>query len=97
MENGVIKILFVKSEGNLADGFTKSTGIESHMRSFAYMDEICSDGWHHNKGGCWDILYTISRHEEKGMIWIGIGLIYWKWKFLTDVLYLNMCISEGVT
>ena len=44
VEQGVIKIVFVKSEGNLADGFTKSTGVESHMRSFAYMDDICSDG-----------------------------------------------------
>ena len=62
VEQGIIKILFVKSEGNLEDGFTKSTGEDSYMRSFAYMDDICSDGWHHNKGGCWDILFMISIH-----------------------------------
>ena len=44
VEQGVIKIVFVKSEGNLADGFSKSTDEESYMRSFAYMDDICSDG-----------------------------------------------------
>ena len=52
VDQGIVKVVFVKSEGNLADSFTKSSGEESYNRNFAYMENVCSDVGHLTKGGC---------------------------------------------
>ena len=52
VEEGIVKIVFVKTEGNLADSFTKSVGEGTYNRNFVYLDTVCSDVEHHNKGGC---------------------------------------------
>ena len=52
VEQGIVKIIFIRTDGNLADSFTKSGGEESYKRNFVYLDKVCSDDEHHNKGGC---------------------------------------------
>ena len=52
VEQGIVKIIFIRTDGNLADSFTKSGGEESYKRNFVYLDKVCSDVEHHNKGGC---------------------------------------------
>jgi len=43
VENGKIKLLFVKSEENVADGFTKSGSKEDYKRNFRYLRNVCHD------------------------------------------------------
>ena len=52
VEQGIVKIIFIRTDGNLADSFTKSGGEESYKRNFLYLEKVCSDAEHHNKGGC---------------------------------------------
>ena len=43
VEDGVVKIIFVKSSENVADGFTKSGSHEEYCRNFKYLKSVCSD------------------------------------------------------
>ena len=43
VENGQIKLLFVKSEENFADGFTKSRTKEDYKRNFRYLRNVYHD------------------------------------------------------
>ena len=43
VEDKTLKILFVRSEDNLADSFTKSTDSVTYMRNFSYMNNMCDD------------------------------------------------------
>ena len=43
VENGTIKIIFVKSSENVADGFTKSGSYEDYNRNFGYLRNVCYD------------------------------------------------------
>ena len=52
VEQGIVKIIFIRTDGNLADIFTKIGGEDSYKRNFMYLDKLCSDAEHHNKGGC---------------------------------------------
>lgn len=51
-EQVIVKIIFIRTNENLADSFTKSGGEDSYKRNFMYLDKVCSDSVHHNKGGC---------------------------------------------
>ena len=43
VENGTIKIVYVKTDRNLADSFTKNGGKESYDLKYEYMKNMCSD------------------------------------------------------
>jgi len=43
VENGTVKIVFVKSSDNVADGFTKSGSYEEYSRNFKYLKNVCYD------------------------------------------------------
>ena len=43
VENGTVKIIFVKSSENVADGFTKSGSHDDYMRNFGYLRNVCYD------------------------------------------------------
>ena len=43
VKDGTVKIVFVKSENNLADSYTKTSGFESYIRNKNYMSNVCID------------------------------------------------------
>lgn len=43
VEKGIVKIVFIRMDGNLDDSFTKNSGIDSYERNYCYMDSLCSD------------------------------------------------------
>ena len=43
VENGQIKLIFVRSEDNVADWFTKSGSKEDYKRNFKYLRNVCHD------------------------------------------------------
>ena len=43
VEDGLVKLIFVRSEDNVADGFTKSGSREEYLRNFRYLRNVCHD------------------------------------------------------
>ena len=43
VENGTIRIVYVKTDRNLADIFTKNGGKEIYDLKYEYMKNMCSD------------------------------------------------------
>ena len=43
VKDGTVKIVFVKSENNLADSYTKTSGYESYIKNQSYMSNVCID------------------------------------------------------
>ena len=43
MENGTIKIVYVKMDRHLADSFTNNGGKERYNLNYEYMKNMCSD------------------------------------------------------
>ena len=43
VENGTVKIIFVKLSENVDDGFTKSGSYEEYCRNFKYLKNVCYD------------------------------------------------------
>ena len=43
VENGLVKLVFVRSEENVADGFTKSGSREEYLINFKYLRNVCHD------------------------------------------------------
>jgi len=92
VEEGVVKIVFVKTEGNLADSFTKSVGENTYNRNFVYLDKVCSDVEHHNKGECWDMISNISINEDFRMMeWNGY-IVMWKVIWIDSEIWFEMYV-----
>ena len=43
IKDGTVKIVFVRSENNLADSYTKTAGYESYIKNQEYMSNVCTD------------------------------------------------------
>ena len=43
VKDGTIKIVFVKSEDNLAGRYTKTAGYEIYIKNQSYMSNVCTD------------------------------------------------------
>ena len=43
VEDGLVKLIFVISEDNVADGFTKSGSRVEYLRNFRYLRNVCHD------------------------------------------------------
>ena len=43
VEDGLVKLIFVRSEDNVADGFTKSGSRVEYLRNFRYLRNVCHD------------------------------------------------------
>ena len=52
VEKGIVKVGFVKSQDNVADGFTKCGSSEDYKRNFKCLRNVCHDMGYHDKGGC---------------------------------------------
>ena len=43
IEDGIVQVLFIRSEDNIADSYTKSSNHQSYAKCEAYMVDMCSD------------------------------------------------------